>query len=89
MARTDGSDATTSYQIYRSHGGSALTACGSEITASTGSQTTWQQSTASGGNDPSGCSFAAGDSILIRINLTSSNSANAYVSNLNFAFSNQ
>lgn len=89
MARTDGTNATTSYQIYRSHGGSALTSCGSEITASTGSQTTWQQSTATSGNDPSNCSFAAGDSILIRINLTSSNSANAYVSNLNFAFSNQ
>ena len=89
MARTDGANATTSYQIYRSHGGSALTSCGSEITASTGSQTTWQQSTATSGNDPSNCSFTAGDSILIRINLTSSNSANAYVSNLNFAFSNQ
>lgn len=89
MARTDGTNATTSYQIYRSHGGSALTSCGSEITASTGSQTTWQQSTATSGNDPSNCSFTAGDSILIRINLTSSNSANAYVSNLNFAFSNQ
>lgn len=88
-ARTDGSDATTSYQIYRSHGGSALTACGSEITASTGSQTSWQQATASDANDPSNCSFAAGDSVLIRINLTSSHSANAYVSNLNFAFSNQ
>lgn len=89
MARTDGSDATTSYQIYRSHGGSALASCGSEITASTGSQSTWQQSTASDGNDPTNCSFAAGDSILIRINLTSSHSANAYVSNLNFAYSNQ
>jgi hypothetical protein len=89
MARTDGTNATTSYQIYRSHGGSALTSCGTQITASTGAQTTWQQSTASGSNDPSSCSFAAGDSILIRINLTSSNSANAYVSNLNFAFSNQ
>jgi hypothetical protein len=89
MARTDSTNATTSYQIYRSHGGSALTSCGTQITASTGAQTTWQQSTASGSNDPSSCSFAAGDSILIRINLTSSNSANAYVSNLNFAFSNQ
>ncbi|HEY1085831.1 MAG TPA: hypothetical protein VGE34_03855 [Candidatus Saccharimonadales bacterium] len=87
MGRTDSADSTVSYRIYRDHG-SGLTACGSLVTASTGSQTSWQKSTASGSNDPSNCSFSAGDSLLVKINLVAKSDANAYVSNLNFAFSN-
>lgn len=87
MARTDAADATVAYQVYRDDG-QGLTACGSEITASTGAKTTWQQATAAAAADPANCSFSSGDSILIRINLTSKNDANAYISNLNFTFSN-
>jgi len=87
MGRTDSADSSVTYQIYKDHGGSALSSCGSSIFVSTGSQTTWQTATASGGSDPSSCTFAAGDSVLIRINLTAKNNANAYVSNLKFTYS--
>jgi len=87
MARTDSSDATIAYQLYRSDS-NGLTACGSSITASTGAQTTWQKATASGSADPSNCSFAAGDSLVVKIDLSSLNNANAYTSTLNFAYSN-
>ena len=88
MGRTNSSDSSVTYQIYRNNGSSGLIACGSATSVSTGIQTTWQKSTASGSADPSNCSFEAGDSIIFEIDLTAKNDANAYVSNLNFAFSN-
>ncbi len=88
MGRSDSADSSVNYQIYRNNSSSGLIACGSTVTVSSGSQTSWQKGTASGSADPSSCSFAAGDSIVFKINLTAKNSANAYVSNLNFAFSN-
>lgn len=87
MGRTDNAASGVTYQIYRDNG-SGLTSCGSAISVSTGAQTTWQKATASSSADPANCSFAAGDSILFRINLTAKTNANAYVSNLNFTFSN-
>ncbi|MFZ2545230.1 MAG: hypothetical protein WAW80_04590 [Candidatus Saccharimonadales bacterium] len=88
MGRTDHADSAVTYQIYRDDGtgSTGLTSCGSAISVSTGSQTTWQQATASGSADPANCSFEAGDSILVRINLSTKSNANAYVSNLNFVF---
>lgn len=88
MGRTDSADSSVNYQVYKDHPGSALASCGSAVAVSTGSQSTWQKATASGGADPSACSFAAGDSLLIRINLTAKDNANAYISNLGFIFSN-
>ncbi len=85
--RTNHADSTVNYQVYRNNG-SGLTACGSAVSVSTGSQSTWQNATATGGADPSACDFAAGDSIVFRINLTAKSDANAYVSNLGFTFSN-
>lgn len=87
MGRTDSSDASISYQIYRDTD-SGLTACGSLITVAEGSQSSWQKGSASAEADPATCAFEAGDSILFRINLTAKSSANAYVSNVNFTFSN-
>jgi len=87
MGRTDSADSSVSYQIYKDHSGNALSSCGSSISVSTGSQSTWQTVAASGGSDPSSCTFAAGDSVLIRVNLTAKDSANAYVSNLKFTYS--
>lgn len=87
--RTDSTDSTVAYQVYKNHSGSGLTACGSSVSVSTGSQSTWQTVAASGSADPSACSFTAGDSIVFKITLSSLNDANAYVSNLNFNFSNQ
>jgi hypothetical protein len=85
MGRTNSSSSAVTYQIYRDHGG--LTSCGT-ISVSSGSQTSWQKATASGASDPSTCGFVAGDSIFFRINVTAKNNAQAYISNLNFAFNN-
>jgi hypothetical protein len=86
MGRTDDTGANVAYQIYRNNG-SGLTACGSSISVSTGAQTAWQKGTASGTADPSTCGFAAGDSIVIKITMTASGGANAYISNLGFTYS--
>lgn len=88
MGRTDSSNSTVQYQIYRSDSSSGLTACGSAITVSTGSQSSWQIVSASGASDPSTCSFSGGNSIVFKISTTASQNANAYVGNLNFTFSN-
>ncbi|MBP7760166.1 hypothetical protein KA093_00010 [Candidatus Saccharibacteria bacterium] len=92
MGRTDngsnGGSATVQYQIYR-NSGTGLTACGSTISVSTGTQTSWQIGNATGAADPSTCGFAPGNSIVFKIDMTTSKNANAYVGNLNFAFSNK
>jgi len=87
MGRTDSTNSTVTYQTYRNRS-TGLTACGSAVSVSTGSQSTWQTATSGGSADPSACSFAAGDSIVFKINLTASNNANAYIANLGFTFSN-
>ena len=87
MAKTDHNEAKVSYEIYRDHGANGLTQCGIETTAATGA-IGWTSATATSNQDPASCSFEAGDSILIRINLTAKNNHNAYVSNLNFVYSN-
>ncbi len=88
MGRTDSANSTVQYQVYRNDSASGLTACGSTVAVSTGAQTSWQIGVASGAADPSTCGFIGGDSIVFRISVISSQNANAYVSNLNFAFSN-
>lgn len=87
MGRTDSTDSSVTYQIYRNDG-TGLTACGSVVSVSTGVKTTWQKATATGSADPSTCAFEPGDSIVIKISLTAANDANAYASTLGFAFSN-
>lgn len=89
MGRTDSSNSNVSYQIYKSNSTGGLTACGSSVTVSTGSQTTWQTQKASGAADPSTCGFAAGDSVVFKITTTASSNANAYVGNLGFTYSNR
>ncbi|MBI3889036.1 carbohydrate binding domain-containing protein [Candidatus Saccharibacteria bacterium] len=89
MAKTDSTNSTVDYEIYRNNGATGLTACGSTVSVSTGVKTTWQKAAATGTADPSTCNFTAGDSLVMRINLTSSSNANAYVGNLNFTFNNQ
>lgn len=88
MGRTDSTNATVTYQVYRSTA-SGLNACGAAVTVSTGVQTSWQTAIASGVADPSTCGFLPGESIVFRINATASATANAYVGNLNFTFSNR
>jgi hypothetical protein len=83
-ARTDNAKASVEYQLYK-NSTSGLTACGTAMAVSAGPQTTWQKQTASTAN----CNFAAGDSIVFRVTLSASANANAYVSTLGFAFSNQ
>lgn len=88
LGRTDGADAAVNYQIYHDDNATGLTSCGNVQSVSSGAQSTWQKTVASGGADLANCNFAAGDSILFRINLTAANGAKAYVSSLNFIFSN-
>lgn len=83
--RTDSADSSVDYQIYRDSE-EGLETCGPAIKISEGA-TSWQKTTAEGEADPANCDFKPGDSILFRINLSASNSANAYVSNLSFVFS--
>ena len=90
LGRTDSADASVTYQVYRDSAANGLISCGgTPISVSTGAKTTWQKATASSGADPSTCGFEPGDSILIRINLTTKNDAKAYVSDLGFTFSNE
>lgn len=89
MGRTDSSNSTVEYQVYRNVPGSGITACGSTVAVSTGSASSWQTGTASGAADPSTCGFAAGNSIVFKINVIASQNASAYVGNLNFTFNNQ
>ncbi|MDN5275386.1 MAG: exported protein of unknown function [Candidatus Saccharibacteria bacterium] len=88
MGRTDSANSTVNYQIYRSDA-TGLTACGSAVAVSSGVQTSWQTGVASGAADPSACNFSPGNSVVFKINVTASNTANAYVGNLNFIFSNR
>lgn len=88
MGRTDSTNSTVEYQVYRNNPTSGLNTCGSSVSVSTGVASSWQTGTASGAADPSTCGFVAGDSIVFRINVTASSNANAYVGNLNFIFSN-
>lgn len=89
MGRTDSSNSTVQYQIYRNASDTGMTPCGSLVTVSTGSVATWQTGIASGTADPSTCGFAAGNSIVFKVNVTASQNASAYVGNLNFTFNNR
>lgn len=87
--RTDSSNATVQYQVYRNDPATGLNACGSTVSVSTGAVSSWQTGIATGATDPSTCGFAPGNSIVFKINVTSSLNANAYIGNLNFIFSNK
>ena len=86
-ASSDSVNASASYQLYRNTA-AGLSECSAEMSAASGLQS-WQPTVASSTDDPVNCGFEAGDSIVIRINLTSSNDAHAYISNLGFVFSNK
>jgi len=87
--RTDSSNATVQYKVYRDSPSAGLIPCGSTVAVSTGSVSSWQTGVASGAADPSTCGFLASDSIVFEIDMTASQDADAYVSNLNFTFSHK
>ncbi len=89
MGRTDNANSTVRYGVYRNDSATGLTQCGTTLAVSTGSVASWQTGIASGAADPSTCSFAAGNSIVFKIDVIASSNANAYVGNLNFTFSNK
>ena len=88
MGRTDSSNASVEYQVYRSDIDSGMTACGDPVQVSSGNATSWQNGAATGLADPSTCGFIPGNSVVFKINVTASQNASAYVSNLNFTFNN-
>lgn len=89
MGRTDSTNATVQYQLYRNDPAAGLVSCGSAVLVSAGAVSSWQTGIASGATDPSTCGFAPGNSIVFKIDITASQNANAYVGNLNFIFSNR
>lgn len=87
QARVDNTtNAFVKLQIYKNHGG--LSTCGSDNTITT-SANTWQAPIANGTADPSTCGFAPGDSVVFKITASAKSTSNAYIGNLNFAFSNK
>ncbi|HEU0266615.1 MAG TPA: hypothetical protein VFQ70_03235 [Candidatus Saccharimonadaceae bacterium] len=88
--RTDSNNAKVSYRIYRDNHNTnnGLQACGTDMTVTT-SNNAWQKQAATDKNDPANCGFQPGDSMLVRIDLTASQNANAFVSNLDFVYHNQ
>lgn len=90
MGRTNSSNSSVSFQMYRDSPTEGLISCGgTPVAVSTGVVTSWQTAAATGGADPSTCGFEAGDSILVRINLSARSNSNAYVSDLKFVYSNE
>jgi hypothetical protein len=88
MGRTDSSSSTVQYSVYR-NSGAGLSQCGSTVSVSTGSVSSWQPGPATGAADPSTCGFAGGNSIVFKIDVIASVNANAYVGNLGFTYTNQ
>lgn len=90
VGRSEISSSSVNYQIYRDtgSGGVGLVACGEAVPIPASSQPAWSVGWANGSADPANCGFQPGESILFRINLTASEDASAYASNLEFVFSN-
>ncbi|HEU5005006.1 MAG TPA: carbohydrate binding domain-containing protein [Candidatus Saccharimonadales bacterium] len=89
MGRTDSSNATVQYSVYKEDSTTGLSQCGPTVSVSTGSVSSWKVGVASGAADPSTCGFAPSDSIVFKIDVVASQNADAYVGNLNFTFSNK
>lgn len=92
MGRTDSANSSVNYQIFRNSPSGELTQCGttgSSVSVSSGNSTSWKDQPATGAADPSTCGFMSGDSIVVKINMTASGNASAYVGNLNFTFNNR
>jgi hypothetical protein len=83
-ARRDSSNATVTYQMYRSEGGS-IAACGTETTV-TSTDNTWQ-TVGINGNESTGCGFTTSSAnafVIFKINVKALSNANAYVGTLTF-----
>jgi hypothetical protein len=89
MGRTDSTNSTVQYQIYKNDPTTGMTACGSTVAVSSGNVASWQTGIATGAADPSTCGFSGGNSIVFKISVVASQNADAYVGNLNFTFSNR
>lgn len=89
MGRTDSTNSTVQYSIYKNDASTGLTQCGPIVPVSTGSVSSWQTGAATGAADPSTCGFSPGDSIVFKIDVVASQDADAYVGNLNFTFSHK
>jgi hypothetical protein len=83
---TDTTDASVNYELFRSTG-SSITECGSDTTVTTANDT-WQ-TVSHNGNENSGCSFVGGDRVIFKLNMTARNNDSAYVSDINFTYTNE
>jgi len=87
-ARTDSDKAGVSYHLYRSRKSENLVPCG-EATTLSEAPNNWHDLKATNEADPANCDFKAGDSILIRIDLSADSGTSAYVSNIDFIYSSK
>ena len=82
-------NAGVSYSIFRKQSGGGLTSCSTSrnvVGSGSGSINTW--TTVAPTSDPSGCTFAGGDTVVIQITVTAQSNASAYVENLTFRYQN-
>ena len=79
-------NANVSMQIFKSASG-GMVSCGNEVQITT-SANSWLSPTATGQQDPSTCGFSAGNRIVFKINMEAKQNANAYISDISFAYSN-
>ncbi len=76
------------YEIYRKDvSGNVITQCGSTTTVTTANNT--RQTVSANGNELSSCSWAGGDNVIFKINVTARSNANVYVENLGFTYQNR
>jgi hypothetical protein len=84
---TDTTDASVTYEVFRSTG-SAITSCnGGAATTVTTANNTWQ--TVNYAGDETACGFVGGNQIIYKINVIARNNDSVYVENLDFTFLNQ
>lgn len=87
-ARTDSDKAGVAYHLYRSRKTENLVPCG-ESTAFSEPPNSWYDLKAKDKADPANCDFKAGDSVLIRIDLSANSDTSAFVSNIDFIYSSR
>jgi trimeric autotransporter adhesin len=86
----DTANSSVTYEVFRSTGG-AVARCYDGVTTETQVtlvDDTWRTAPING-NEATGCSFAAGDNVIFKINVKARSNASVYVENLTFTYTNK
>jgi hypothetical protein len=84
-ARRDSSNASVTYDMYKSENGT-ITQCGTSSTTVTSSDNTWQ-TVGINGNESTSCGFTTSSAsafVIFKVTVTAKSNANAYVGTLSF-----